>query len=82
MIRHRRCNVAEGRTLAGHDLSELRLDGGYAMFVKLAQFLEIMLYMLAAGVMWGTWLSLGRTMTRYDAATFLCGRSSERCPFQ
>jgi hypothetical protein len=30
-----------------------------------------MLYMLVAGVMWGTWLSLGRTMTRYDATTFL-----------
>ena len=41
------------------------------MFVKLAQFLNIMLYMLVAGVMWGTWLSLGRTMTRYDATTFL-----------
>jgi uncharacterized membrane protein len=41
------------------------------MFVKLIQFLGIMLYVLVAGVMWGTWLSLGRTMTRYDAATFL-----------
>jgi uncharacterized membrane protein len=41
------------------------------MFVKLAQFVSIMLYVLVAGVMWGTWLSLGRTMTRYDAATFL-----------
>src|SRR5436190_9573209 len=41
------------------------------MFAKLAQFVEIMLYALVAGVMWGTWLSLGRTMTRYDAATFL-----------
>ena len=41
------------------------------MFVKLAQFLNIMLYTLVAGVMWGTWLSLGRTMTEYDAATFL-----------
>jgi hypothetical protein len=41
------------------------------MFVKLAQFLNIMLYVLVAGVMWGTWLSLGRTMTRYDATTFL-----------
>jgi uncharacterized membrane protein len=39
--------------------------------VKLAQFLGIMLYVLVAGVMWGTWLSLGRTMTRYDATTFL-----------
>jgi uncharacterized membrane protein len=45
--------------------------GGYAVFLKLAQFLEIMLYVLVAGVMWGTWLSLGRTMTQYDAATFL-----------
>ncbi len=41
------------------------------MFVKLAHFLNIMLYALVAGVMWGTWLSLGRTMTGYDAATFL-----------
>jgi hypothetical protein len=30
-----------------------------------------MLYVLVAGVMWGTWLSLARIMTRYDAATFL-----------
>ena len=37
------------------------------MFAKLAQFLEIMLYVLVAGVMWGTWLALGRTMTQYDA---------------
>jgi uncharacterized membrane protein len=41
------------------------------MFVKLIQFVTIMLYVLVAGVMWGTWLSLGRTMTSYDAATFL-----------
>jgi uncharacterized membrane protein len=41
------------------------------MLVKLAQFLNIMLYALVAGVLWGTWLSLGRTMTRYDAATYL-----------
>ncbi len=41
------------------------------MTVKLAQFLNIMLYALVAGVMWGTWLSLGRTMTQYDATTFL-----------
>jgi hypothetical protein len=54
----------------GHDVGSA-MDGGYAMLVKLAQFLEIMLYVLVAGVMWGTWLSLGRTMTRYDAATFL-----------
>jgi len=27
------------------------------VFAKLAQFLEIMLYVLVAGVMWGTWLS-------------------------
>ena len=47
------------------------MDRGYAVFAKLAQFLEIMLYVLVAGVMWGTWLSLGRTMTQYDAATFL-----------
>jgi uncharacterized membrane protein len=41
------------------------------MFAKLALFVGIMLYVVVAGVMWGTWLSLGRTMTRYDAATFL-----------
>jgi len=41
------------------------------VFVKLAQFVTIMVYVLVAGVMWGTWLSLGRTMTEYDATTFL-----------
>jgi uncharacterized membrane protein len=40
-------------------------------FLKLVQFVSIMLYVLVAGVMWGTWLSLARTMTEYDAATFL-----------
>jgi uncharacterized membrane protein len=44
---------------------------GSAMAIKLAHFLHIMLYALVAGVLWGTWLSLGRTMTGYDAATFL-----------
>jgi uncharacterized membrane protein len=39
--------------------------------LKLTQFVSIMLYVLVAGVMWGTWLSLARTMTEYDAATFL-----------
>ena len=39
--------------------------------LKWVQFVSIMLYVLVAGVMWGTWLSLARTMTRYDAATFL-----------
>lgn len=38
---------------------------------KPVQFVSIMLYVLVAGVMWGTWLSLARTMTKYDAATFL-----------
>src|SRR5215207_11052167 len=38
---------------------------------RAAQFVSIMLYVLVAGVMWGTWLALGRTMTDYDAATFL-----------
>ena len=41
------------------------------MLIKLAHFLEIMLYVLVAGVMWGTWLALGRTMTQYGAGTFL-----------
>jgi uncharacterized membrane protein len=39
--------------------------------VKCVQFVSIMLYVLVAGVMWGTWLSLARSMTDYDAATFL-----------
>ena len=39
--------------------------------VKPLQFVSIMLYVLVGGVMWGTWLSLARTMTGYDAATFL-----------
>lgn len=39
--------------------------------VKWVQFISIMLYVLVAGVMWGTWLSLARTMTNYDAGTFL-----------
>ena len=39
--------------------------------IKLIQFVSIMLYVLVAGVMWGTWLSLARTMTNYDATTFL-----------
>jgi uncharacterized membrane protein len=39
--------------------------------VKWIQFVSIMLYVLVAGVMWGTWLSLARTMTGYDAGTFL-----------
>jgi uncharacterized membrane protein len=38
---------------------------------RLAQFLTIMLYVLVAGVLWGTWLALARTMTDYDATTFL-----------
>jgi len=41
------------------------------MMLKLLQTLTIMLYALVAGVLWGTWLSLARTMTRYDARTFL-----------
>jgi uncharacterized membrane protein len=41
------------------------------MAVKWAQWISIMLYALVAGVMWGTWLALARTMTRYNAATFL-----------
>jgi uncharacterized membrane protein len=39
--------------------------------LKFVQFVSIMFYVLVAGVMWGTWLSLARTMTEYDAATFL-----------
>jgi hypothetical protein len=55
------------------------------MLVKLAQFLSIMLYVLVARAMWETWLSLGRTMTGYDASTFLAdgklmGKHPTRCP--
>jgi uncharacterized membrane protein len=42
-----------------------------ASLLKFVQFASIMLNVLVAGVMWGTWLSLARTMTEYDAATFL-----------
>jgi uncharacterized membrane protein len=38
---------------------------------RIVLFVAIMLDVLVAGVMWGTWLSLARTMTEYDAATFL-----------
>ena len=48
------------------------------MFVKLAQFLNIMLYVLVAGVMWGTWLSLGRTMTGYDASAHVADFKNSR----
>jgi uncharacterized membrane protein len=41
------------------------------MYARVAQFASVMLYVLVAGVMWGTWLSLGRTMNSYDAVTFL-----------
>jgi hypothetical protein len=47
------------------------MDGGFAVITRLAQFLTIMLYVLVAGVLWGTWLSLARTMNDYDATTFL-----------
>jgi len=39
--------------------------------LKPLQFVVIMLFVLVAGVMWGTWLSLGRTVNQYDATTFL-----------
>src|SRR5215211_3885488 len=41
------------------------------MLIKLAHFINIMLLVLVAGVLWGTWLALGRTMTEYDVTTFL-----------
>jgi hypothetical protein len=41
------------------------------MMTRVTLFVSIMLYVLVAGVMWGTWLSLARTMTEYDAVTFL-----------
>jgi uncharacterized membrane protein len=39
--------------------------------LKISQFLAIILTALVMGVLWGTWLSLARTMTEYDATTFL-----------
>jgi hypothetical protein len=41
------------------------------MLTRFTLFVGIMLYVLVAGVMWGTWLSLARTMTEYHAITFL-----------
>ena len=41
------------------------------MLTKAVHFLTIMLYVLVAGVMWGTWVSLARTMTGYDPTVFL-----------
>ena len=41
------------------------------MPIKAVHFTTVMLYVLVSGVMWGTWLSLARTMTEYEAATFL-----------
>lgn len=41
------------------------------MIVKLVQFVTVMLYAMVAGVLWGTWLALARTMTRYDVTVFL-----------
>jgi len=41
------------------------------MIVKLVQFVTVMLYAMVAGVLWGTWLALARTMTRYDVIVFL-----------
>jgi uncharacterized membrane protein len=41
------------------------------VFVRLVHFATVMLYVAVAGVMWGTWLSLARTMTDYDATVFL-----------
>src|SRR5262249_13478800 len=72
ILDHRRHpEVAGGHALVRVPRRQSTTNGGDAMFVKLAQFLSVMLYVLVAGVMWGTWLSLGRTMTRYDATTFL-----------
>jgi uncharacterized membrane protein len=71
-VRYRRLGE-RGKALASvRSARQVReADEGGAMFIKLAQFLNIMLYALVAGVLWGTWLSLSRTMTGYDAATYL-----------
>jgi hypothetical protein len=39
--------------------------------LKIAQFLSIILIALVAGVLWGTWVSLARSMTSFSAELYL-----------
>ena len=41
------------------------------MKLKLAQFINILLLFLVAGVLWGTWFSLARSITSITPETFL-----------
>ncbi len=41
------------------------------MKLKIAQFINIFLLFLVAGVFWGTWFSLARSITAFAPATFL-----------
>jgi uncharacterized membrane protein len=41
------------------------------MKLKIAQFINILLLFLVAGVFWGTWFSLARSITSIAPATFL-----------
>ena len=41
------------------------------MKLKLAQFINILLLFLVAGVLWGTWFSLARSITSIAPETFL-----------
>jgi hypothetical protein len=62
----------EGRQVpTTFDDAETSKSLGMTSLLKPLLFVSVMLYVLVAGVMWGTWLSLARTMTDYDAGTFL-----------
>jgi uncharacterized membrane protein len=41
------------------------------MKLRIAQFITIILLILVAGVFWGTWFSIARSITTIDAQTFL-----------
>jgi uncharacterized membrane protein len=41
------------------------------MTLRIAQFINILLLALVAGVFWGTWFSLGRSITDIEPETFL-----------
>jgi uncharacterized membrane protein len=49
------------------------------MKLRIAQFINICLLVLVAGVFWGTWFSLARSITAIDPQTFLAiGRTMIR----
>jgi hypothetical protein len=52
----------QGREMPTDHVASAPRDTGVSMHGKLAHFVTIMVYVLVAGVMWGTWLSLGRRM--------------------